>query len=146
MDEVMGYQIESVSQEILVRLSRHNDERDDRHDALAEELRAVLESMTGAILSSGKYDEILTDAPERREANTAVIADDVVISLTCNDGELLRLPLRMAALIAAVSAGELMPFVYDRCVPDEDETHVADHRMARLMIIDDGPLVLPAQG
>lgn len=134
----MGYENKTLSVEVHVRLSRHNSERDERHNALASEFRTLLRAFTRSLLSSGKYDEILTDGPIRIPTASAAIQDDVTLTLNSSAGVLFHMPLRMSAIVAEVNSGEILPFVYDRHVPDEDEEHVPALRRARLMIVDDG--------
>jgi hypothetical protein len=137
----MGYQIETVSVEVPVRLSRHNSERDERHNALADELRTLFGAMTRSILSGGKYDEILVNGSAQLPSGTLAITEDVTLKLECSAGVLLLLPLSMAAIISTVNDGDMFSFVYDRNIPDEGEERAPDVRKARLMIVDDGPLI-----
>lgn len=134
----MGYQIDYVSVEVPVRLSRHNSERDERHDKLAAELRGLFRAMTRAILSSGKYDEILVNGPVRMSVDNTGVADDITLTLNSSAGVLYHMPLRMSAIVASINNGEILPFVYDRRVQDEDEEYAPEFRKGRLMVVDDG--------
>ena len=138
----MGNHIEIVSVEVPVRLSRHNDERDERHNALRNEMRSLFGAMTRAILCSGKFDEILVDGPVRISIDNTGVADDITLTLNSSAGVLYHMPLRMSAIVASINNGEILPFVYDRRVQGEDEEYSPEFRMGRLMVVDDGPFPL----